>query len=882
MTDRWERLTDLYHVAVALPEDERASLLTEACADDPALQAEVERLVAAHDRVSPPVATQPPPEPDKAPDVDPPPSAEPRAAHPRPDAATEPADGEAIDAFADARQLSIGERLELFVETCNAVSNLHRRAVTHGALHTANIRVSKSGVPKLVGLGTAEYAATAADDIQSLGSVLDALLGSDRSAAARRGLRADLDAIVRTALREDPRRRYGSVDELAGDVGQALENIATRARPSKQRPLAASDATRQRRAILAWALAAVALVALGVKAAPFLMQRTAATPVEPPVALVEPTSRARILVPDLANHTGDPRLVAALSEAFRTGLGESPGVLVVGTPGRRVDAEVRGSVDTVAAGYSIMVQVTRPARGDSSPALLETATDSADVMRALGTLAERVREQLGESAASIAASPRLDEVTTASLPALRAYANGARAINAGDRAAGLRSLNAAVALDTGFAAAHRLMAITYSATGDVERSSDALDHAIANYTRLPFYTRYHTVGSHAMTVLGHHAAAIDAYNRILDRYPDDVRALEGLGRAHAARREYAVQESLMVRAMAADSSGPSFFNQLTLAQLNQGKYGAARRTLERAERRFPGTRMNDLAAVSLALARRDWEAAEREAGTRLRGASGDSAQALDGLETLASIRLAQGRLAEAERDLRRVAASATRRDGARKALRAAVRLAYIELRYRRAPAAALGTMTIALRRYPLARIPESERPYDEMARFFADAGQPARALELVAEAGRTRLGRRRPADADRRWTMGTIATAEGRAWEGEIEIYGASETHPCPICVLPDLARAYEVAGKPDSAIATYQRYLSTPWQSRFDTDAIELGSAMERLGALYQQQRDGAKAAALYTELLQLWRGADAELQPLVADVRRRLEQTAAVAAAR
>ena len=40
MTDRWERLTDLYHVAVALPEDERASLLTEACADDPALHVE--------------------------------------------------------------------------------------------------------------------------------------------------------------------------------------------------------------------------------------------------------------------------------------------------------------------------------------------------------------------------------------------------------------------------------------------------------------------------------------------------------------------------------------------------------------------------------------------------------------------------------------------------------------------------------------------------------------------------------------------------------------------------------------------------------------------------------------------------------------------------
>jgi len=83
------------------------------------------------------------------------------------------------------------------------------------------------------------------------------------------------------------------------------------------------------------------------------------------------------------------------------------------------------------------------------------------------------------------------------------------------------------------------------------------------------------------------------------------------------------------------------------------------------------------------------------------------------------------------------------------------------------------------------------------------------------------------------------------------------------------------VAGKPDSAIATYERYVSSPWQSRFETDEIELGFAMKRLGELYQQQNDRTRAAAKYTALLQLWRNADSELEPLIADVRRRLDQT-------
>ena len=143
----------------------------------------------------------------------------------------------------------------------------------------------------------------------------------------------------------------------------------------------------------------------------------------------------------------------------------------------------------------------------------------------------------------------------------------------------------------------------------------------------------------------------------------------------------------------------------------------------------------------------------------------------------------------------------------------------------------------------------------------------------MAQAALSRAGR--GSNANLRWTAGAIAMAERRAWEGEIEIRGAAETHPCPICALPDLARAYEVSGKPDSAIATYEWYLRAPWQRRFETDAVELGFAMKRLGELYQQQSEDAKAAAQYTALLQLWRGADAELGPLLADVRRRLDQT-------
>jgi non-specific serine/threonine protein kinase/serine/threonine-protein kinase len=47
---RWQRLTEVFDAATALPPAERRAYVAGACADDPGLSAEVERLLVAHDR----------------------------------------------------------------------------------------------------------------------------------------------------------------------------------------------------------------------------------------------------------------------------------------------------------------------------------------------------------------------------------------------------------------------------------------------------------------------------------------------------------------------------------------------------------------------------------------------------------------------------------------------------------------------------------------------------------------------------------------------------------------------------------------------------------------------------------------------------------------
>jgi len=246
MSDRWERLTDLYHAAVALPADERAVLLAEECCDDPVLQADVARMIAAHDRAS---RGRTPPEPTSsdAPDrfgpfrilkeighgptstvylaarddgrfkqrvavkviegeMDPVFALERlRSAHQalsssdnanvawlidsgttedgRPYAVMEYVQGESIDAYANARRLSIAERLDLFLKVCKGVSHAHRRHVHHGDLKPTNILVTSAGVKTAVGPNSLATSAPAEAGRSS--SATRAPAATSRAAVAR-------------------------------------------------------------------------------------------------------------------------------------------------------------------------------------------------------------------------------------------------------------------------------------------------------------------------------------------------------------------------------------------------------------------------------------------------------------------------------------------------------------------------------------------------------------------------------------------------------------------------------------------------------------------------------------------------------------------------
>jgi Tetratricopeptide repeat len=91
----------------------------------------------------------------------------------------------------------------------------------------------------------------------------------------------------------------------------------------------------------------------------------------------------------------------------------------------------------------------------------------------------------------------------------------------------------------------------------------------------------------------------------------------------------------------------------------------------------------------------------------------------------------------------------------------------------------------------------------------------------------------------------------------------------CPTCTLPDLARALELAGYPDSAIAVYQQYVTTPWSEWHNALGEFRVTAYQRLAALHEARGDTTQAIASYDKMIALWAGADPELQPIVLNSR-------------
>src|SRR5262249_28722244 len=90
-----------------------------------------------------------------------------------------------------------------------------------------------------------------------------------------------------------------------------------------------------------------------------------------------------------------------------------------------------------------------------------------------------------------------------------------------------------------------------------------------------------------------------------------------------------------------------------------------------------------------------------------------------------------------------------------------------------------------------------------------------------------------------------------------LDEFRQSDEGGCPICSLPSLGRAFDHEGRPDSAIAMFEKYLATPSIIHGNLDPVYRASIYLRLGELYQARGDTSRAASNYALYRGGWRAA-------------------------
>ncbi len=535
-------------------------------------------------------------------------------------------------------------------------------------------------------------------------------------------------------------------------------------------------------------------------------------------------------------------------------------------------AVIGGEVGSAGASYLISATLVSAESGELLAGFRETADDSTAILRAVDRLSKKLRERVGESLKTIRQSQPLEQVTTSSLRALRKYTEGWRTFELeGDYAKSIGLLHEALALDTAFAAAYRKLGVAYGNIGG-HRSEEveALTQAFQHRDRLTDRERYITEAFYYSSVTGEREKAITAYETMIGLYPDDPDAPNNLALFYGDFRDYARAKELLQRAIELVPEAANGYLNLAYYQVALGRFEQARETLEQLAEVQPEHPWLQLYSSRLASAGGDYDEAEKHALALRESQIGNlywRARTSGELANLAKIR---GHLAVAERHLRDAMATNEERRLAAAYVGGAIALAEVDVRFRGAPDRGLEQVEEALRQHPLDSIAPLDRPYLGLGFFYARAGQPERARDWLSEyEARIDASLRRPSEPILDRARGVIALADRQARDA-IELFRRADKGACAACILPYLGRAYDLAGAPDSTIAIYERYVTTPWLHRLALDANYLGLMYERLAALYGERGDSEKAIYYYGKLVELWKEADPELQPRVEAARR------------
>jgi tetratricopeptide (TPR) repeat protein/tRNA A-37 threonylcarbamoyl transferase component Bud32 len=608
----------------------------------------------------------------------------------------------------------------------------------------------------------------------------------------------------------------------------------------------------------------------------------------------------RLLVTDFTPPTRDTSLGPVVTDAFRTALGQSRTMTIMQpqqvaevlrrmqrptrtpvdfTVGREIATRegirgvVTGEIISIGGNYAISVRLVSPQTGEELASFRETAESDKELLKAIDKLAKDLRSKIGESLKNVQGTRAFEQVTTPSLEALKKYVQGSLALSLdGDFPKGSALLEQAIALDTGFAMAYRKLGMEFNNRGQQDRAMAMLEKAYQNRDRLTDVERHYLLGSYYQAGPRQDLLkSIEAYEAAIELQPGLVGALNNVALQYAFQRNYAKAEEMYLRAIRAGSPPAVSFSNLIGTQVRLGKTAEAWRTLTAFDSAYPTNAGVRNARSILFFSEGKYDSAEAVQRAHFEQRRNDLPARAGIAGGLTSIARTQGQLRKAAQWRNEAANANAQRGLVQASLQRDAAAAFERVWFLEDSAGAAAMLDRALAQTPLEKLPAAARPYVGLAGTYALAGRPDKARAVLQLFERSREQTTQLGDEINTHVMrGAIAFAEKR-YDDAINEYRAADIGTCMTCGLPPLGMAFDAKGQSDSAIAVFERYFSTP-ENRVGVDAQYLAPMHKRAGELYEARNDRESALSHYLKFVDLWKNADPELQPRVAEVRARI----------
>jgi eukaryotic-like serine/threonine-protein kinase len=434
--------------------------------------------------------------------------------------------------------------------------------------------------------------------------VFDGILNRDPVPAitVNPGLPAELGRIVEKLLEKDRDVRYQTASDLRADLKRLKrdsDSAPNQGRPT--RPTVSRTSPARTRLWWKYGLAAAVLVAAIAAASFYYFGRARAF-----------TEKDVILLTDFVNTTGDPVFDDTLKQALAVGLEQSPYLNIfpearvretlrymARPPNERVTRDtgreiclregikalLTGSIASFGSQYVLTLEAVNAASGEVIASQQANADRKEQILAALDGASKQLRERLGESLGSIQKFDMpVEQATTSSLDALRAYSLGYARRQMFDEASAIPLFKRAIELDPRFAMAWANLGTCYLNAGEMEQAAAHYRKAFELKDRVSEPEKFYLTAHYYDTALGDLIKAIETYELWKQTYPRQSVPYDNLAMQYGKLGQYDKAAANGVAARQLNPKDPFAIQNLVEAYIALNRLTEARSVLDEAMR----------------------------------------------------------------------------------------------------------------------------------------------------------------------------------------------------------------------------------------------------------------------------------------------------------